>query len=165
MAKHILEITKTFENEQVGNSMSTKASFDGENLTIFWKGKSKSFPAKKGDRFQINCNGDFPRVVKMKPPSDPVARVFWEYDFFKGMRKSSLEEIEEAKKNMTLYSAGHGTWIERHITFTTESGNAVAVYRGVLDGQRYTPAAWFANEKATVAEVKQLFESIFKKGD
>lgn len=163
MAKHVLELTETFENKQVGNALSTKASFDGVKLTIFWKGEKRSFPAKKGDRFQVDCHGDFPRVVKMKPPSDPVARVFWEYDFFKGMRKATLEEIEEAKKHMTLYSPGHGTWIERHMTFTTESGNAVAVYRGVLDGLRYTPAAWFANEKATVAEVKQLFESIFNK--
>ena len=32
MAKHVLELYETFENQRVGNALSTKASFDGENL-------------------------------------------------------------------------------------------------------------------------------------
>ena len=156
MATHKIELSAPFADQRVGNSMATQASFDGQALTVNWKGQARSFPAKPGNRALIACNGDMPEVIIMVPPADPVSRAAWERSFYARKRFPTLAALEAAAGKLERYSVPHGCYIEAARIY--RSANYAVVYRAVMDGQRGTPWGWYASPEATPDELAELIE-------
>lgn len=71
MAKHRIDLVGKVKNLPVGNSMSANYSFDGENLTIGWKGELQTFKANIGESYIVDCWGGVPNVYKFQYPKNP----------------------------------------------------------------------------------------------
>ena len=156
MATHKIELSAPFADQRVGNSMATTASFDGQTLTVNWKGQAKSFPAKLSDRALVACNGEMPEVIVMVPPADPVARAAWSRSFYAKKRFPTLAALEAAATKLKRYSVPHGCNIEAARIYC--SANCVIVYRAAMDGQRGVPWGWYAGPAATPEELAKLIE-------
>jgi hypothetical protein len=156
MATHKIVLSVPFADQRVGNSMSTRTSFDGQTLTVSWKGQTKSFPAKTGDRVLVTCNGDMPQVTIMQQPTDPVARVAWERSFYAKKRFPTREALEAAAHKLEMYSPPHGCNVSAAKFYRAE--NCVIVYRAVAGGQIGVPWGWWAGPEATPAELSYLIE-------
>lgn len=142
------------ESGDVGNSMSTSFRCEHERLIISWRDREKSFPAKEGEEFLISCEGGFPKVVRMMPPSDPVARVGWEYRFYKGKRYKSRETLKENAKKHTRFDRPRGYEVPAVVVF--ESENCAVAYMAAMEGQRGVPWGWYASSEATPLELETL---------
>jgi hypothetical protein len=156
MATHKIVLEVPFADQRVGNSISTRTSFDGQTLTVSWKGQAKSFPAKPGDRALIACNGEMPEVIVMQPPADPVARAAWNRSFYAKKRFGSLAALEAAAAKLERYSAPHGCNVSAAKFY--RSANCVIVYRAVAGGQIGVPWGWYAGPEATPEEMTELIE-------
>ena len=156
MATHRLSLREPVQNRQVGNSMNTRYSFDGKTLTVEWKGQRRVFAASEGSAVMLKCQGGFPEVIVMIPPSDPLARVAWEHRFYGKKRFKTLADLEATAKKVTFYSAPHGCDLAGVKIFTSPSGNCAVAYRAAMNGWVGTPWGWWANESATPEELKTL---------
>ena len=73
---------------QVGNSMSTTYSYDGDKLTLFWKGRkiTERTGVKYGDAFIVHCDGSEPTISKLKVPHRNNDLLMWLLSFNKDNR-------------------------------------------------------------------------------
>lgn len=96
MANQRLFITEDSQEGNVGSSMSTTYSFDNGTLTLFWKGKTVLVqPAKVGDAYLVECNGDIPKIMPLALPHGNEEKVMWLCGFNKYCRALSHEKYEE----------------------------------------------------------------------
>lgn len=148
MATHTIRLSSEFTFTQVGNSMSTRASFDGKVLTVEWKGQTQGYPATMGDRVQIRCDGGFPGVLVMRPPSNSVALAAWERRFFSKQRVLDAVALKkaaiDAESPVSVYLA--------------KNGRCGVSYRSVMGGQRGVPFRWFASQDAEPEDVETLID-------
>lgn len=161
MSTHYLVLAEPFHGAKIGNS--AKASWDGNRLlVIHWKGLARGFDVRHGDRVQVRCNGEFPEVMVMKPPSDPVARVAWEHGFFKSKRYDSLDELQEKAKGVKWYHRMLGYSVPCVHVYLSAKGNCALAYKASGDKDSEIPWGWWAGHRATIREMKRLFEEIAK---
>ena len=85
---------KNNEAKKLGNSMSTSYKFDGQELTVYWKGKMKSTKANKGEAFVIKCNGGIPEIAKLKLPKNNHKLLMWLCSFYSENSATTLEQFE-----------------------------------------------------------------------
>jgi hypothetical protein len=142
------------EAKRVGNSMSTYMTIVEGRLTCYWKNNVvNAINIKPGDRVRIPAGG--PAAV-MTPPSNPVARVAWEKNFFKGKRVETLEELRKIVEETTRYSVPHGCEIRAAKLYLSYNENCAISYKAAMDGWVGVPYHWWANEKCTPDEIASL---------
>jgi hypothetical protein len=159
MSAHTITLDHPFADQRVGNSMSTNATFNGQQLTVAWKGQKQSFPAKFGSRVMIACGGGFPDVKVMTPPTNLVTRAAWENGFYAKKRFATLDKLRAAAEKVTYYSAPHGYDLDGVKIYVSSSCNCAIAYKAAMEGQVGTPWGWWANEQATADEIRNLRES------
>lgn len=149
MATHriFLDASSSTADERVGNSMSTTFTWHHETRKIWvsWKGKTvfSTVIPRTVDRVQIKCDGAEPTVTLMTPPSNPVAKVAWEFAFYKGMRRDSRAEVEAEFDRKTTGG------VERVVR---GKGYAFA-YAPCMGGGAAYPLCWWADRTANAAEI------------
>lgn len=162
MSTHRIHLDTIFENQLVGNSMSTTATYDGKNLTINWKKESQSFLAKQGSKALVSCNGGFPKVVIMTPPGNPIAKAAWERGFYANKRYPTLVDLQNAADKLTRYSVPHGYDVSNYWYFKSDAGNCAFVFKLGMDGQVGTPWGWWASPEVKESEVREYLKVVFK---
>lgn len=155
MATHIIDLKDTFAMERLSNSMSTQYAFDGRQLTVAWKNNAQTVPCKSGDKVKIVCGGSAPVVQVMTPPSNPLMRVAWQHNYYKGMRWDNLADMAKKSQDVTRYSVGHGCEMPAVALCRSESHNCVIGFMGLS-----CPWGWWANSNATPEELEDLISRI-----
>ena len=89
----------TDEITKLGNSMATSYFFDGQELTVFWKGRKKSVIAHIGDVFFIECNGSMPEISKIKLPKNNYKLVLWLCGFYGYNSAIDIDKFKEIVEN------------------------------------------------------------------
>lgn len=159
MATHRLFLDSTpAGDENIGNSMSTSYSWLPEvrKLWVTWKNESKQFDVPTGIEFvSVRCDGGFPRVTMMTPPTDPVAYVAWRHKFYKGKRVNDRKIINTAAEEAKRVNGF--AWIVEGEGFLFFWGPRMA-------GQVGTPALWWADDTANPDKIRIAFDNFFNRG-
>lgn len=138
----------------VGNSMSTTFICEKGRFVVTWKHITRSFSGNEGDVFLVSCNGEFPKVVKMREPNDPVAKAAWRKGFYASKRYRGLEELRQAAREVTAWDQGRGQYLPSVTVY--ESEHCAIAYRSAMEWQVGVPWGWYASPEATPEEMEAL---------
>lgn len=99
---------------QVGNSMSTTYTYDGDVLAIFWKGRkvTERSGVKIGDAFVVSCNGSEPTISKLKVPHRNNDLLMWLLSYERSNRAYSKTNYDQllAKQRKEYSWWGYHDW-------------------------------------------------------
>ena len=99
MYLHKIYLLQSFEQKRLGNSLTWKAAYDGETLTITHRsGRTYHKKVKTPAFIGVDISSGKPRVFPIKKPRDPRRALLWDYDFRKcsEVRKApAYEDFEE----------------------------------------------------------------------
>lgn len=145
--------------EKVGNSMSTFYRFDGSTLTIRWKGREKSMPARAGDGIYVNCHGGFPSFGKIKMPKNRGEKVLWLLGFPKELRKQTPDDVEAEIKELENYAERNDMEFGTHVRVweTYSRGKFFLVYHEIFEIRRGWLAGW-VSDNITNEDIRELFK-------
>lgn len=108
------EAAFAIEPLRVGNSMSTRYTYDGDKLTLFWRGckVAEKSRVKFGDAFVVHCNGDKPTLSTLKVPHRNDDLLMWLLSFDKECRAHDVSEYQSllAKQRQENGQWGYRDW-------------------------------------------------------
>lgn len=164
MSTHIIKLTeKEIIDQRAGNSMSTTISWipkEGK-ATVYWKNFHEVLQCVVGDHILISCNGGFPTVKKMTSPKEEVAKIAWNYLFFKKKRYPNLSDLIQAAETQTYYSHLRASYMPSVKIYKKD--NCAVAYKRAMEGQVGTPWGWWASSNCTPVELENLIHLALKK--
>ena len=116
-----------------------KSSIDSDDLKQKFEFKG-NYIGKKCV-FRIDQKNRFKFMGEVKPPKDPVKRVFWEHGFTDSKRKKNIENVKEG---ITMYFLEYNT----NIKYTFKYNNK---------------KEWWADEDMSFPIAKEIMESYERK--
>lgn len=137
--------------ERVGNSMSTQYQFDGEKLSVYWKGEKREYPAKIGDAFTFDCCGCFPDVRLLVAPKSKGSKILWINGFTSKYALSSEQEVlDKAERIKKPYNSIIQHKPGKYITLESVE------FDTIKNVNVYTKLAAWASDDISASDVEEI---------
>jgi hypothetical protein len=95
----------------------------------------------------------------MQPPKDPVARIAWEYHFFRSKRVKTRDEAEALEYDDATYYFDRGYGRRVHQPIVLKDEHYMFIYGVHMNGQVWTPYKWWASADADPLDIQFAFWS------
>ena len=136
--------------------MSSYFRFDGDTVTVEWKGQTVTMQATAGDVVFVDCWGGLPRIGKTVPPKRLDRLALWLVGIPKGSRYASRAEAERA------FEEFEDSWAPESREFRRLIGERwfVGQYRDAYTDFRWRNVCGWVSPDVTPSEVRQFVAEI-----
>lgn len=147
------------EIQRLGNSMSTSYKFDGQELTVYWKGRKQVVKASMGDAFVVGCYGGMPEVSKLKLPKSNHRLLMWLCGFYShnsATDSNKFQEILEENRE------GFNWWNYQEYGPKTDDYSFVLCNRSDCGGEHHVAAYINGNLPLTTEKVIEILNAYYQ---
>ena len=162
MYLHKIQIQKPFKMQRLGNSLSWRVAYDGQELT-FSHNSGREYRVKQGAPafIGVDISGGKPRVFPIKKPRDPRRALLWECGFRKKDEVAEAPSYEDFEEQFCFLYDSDGNWDGRYAPhFVHRSEHLFLGY--VREAVRYQgfQRQWWMHPSCTLEEVQEAVKGL-----
>lgn len=162
MYLHKIQLQKPFEMQRLGNSLSWKVAYDGQELTFSHRSGREYHVKQKAPVFiGVDISGGRPRVFPIKKPRDPRRALLWEHGFRRRDEVAELPSYKDFEEQYCFLYDDKGNWTGGYAPhFVHRSEHLFLGY--VREAVRYQgfQRAWWMSPDCTLAEVEEAVKGL-----
>ena len=162
MYLHKIQLQRPFEMQRLGNSLTWKVAYDGEELTfVHNSGREYSMKQAAPAFIGVDISGGRPKVFPIKKPRDPRRALLWECGFRRRDEVESLPSYDDFERVYCFLYDENGEWDGRYAPhFVHRSEHLFLGY--IRDAVRYQgfQRQWWMHPSCTLEEVREAVKGL-----
>lgn len=163
MYLHKIQLKKPFSLQRLGNSLTWRVAYDGEELTFVHGNSGREYNVKqKAPVFiGVDISSGKPRVFPIKKPRDPRLALLWEHGFRRRDELAEAPSYDEFEGRFCFLYDEHGNWTGGYAPhFVHHSEHLFLGY--VREAVRYQgfQRAWWMHPSCTLEEVQEAVKGL-----
>lgn len=162
MYLHKIQLEKPFRRQRLGNSLSWRVAYDGQELTFSHNSGREYHVKQKAPAFiGVNIETGKPRVFPIKKPKDPRRGLLWEHGFRRRDELAEAPSYEDFEGRFCFIYDSDGNWDGRYAPhFVHRSKHLFLGY--VREAVRYQgfQRAWWMSSNCTLEEVQEAVKGL-----
>lgn len=162
MYLHKIQLQKPFKMQRLGNSLSWRVAYDGQELT-FSHNSGREYHVKQAAPafIGVDISGGKPRVFPIKKPRDPRRALLWEHGFRRRDEVAEAPTYEDFEEQYCFLYDDKGNWTGGYAPhFVHRSEHLFLGY--VREAVRYQgfQRAWWMSPDCTLEEVEEAVKGL-----
>lgn len=162
MYLHKIQLQRPFEMQRLGNSLTWKVAYDGEELTfVHNSGREYSMKQAAPAFIGVDISSGRPKVFPIKKPRDPRRALLWECGFRKRDEVAEAPSYDEFEEQFCFLYDSDGNWDGRYAPhFVHRSEHLFLGY--VQEAVRYRgfQRQWWMSPDCTLEEVQEAVKGL-----
>lgn len=158
MYLHKIQLREPFSLQRLGNSLTWRVAYDGEELTFVHGNSGREYRVKQAAPAFIGVNIETgePRVFPIKKPKDPRRALLWEYGFRKRDEVPEAPTYKEFEEQFCFLYDSDGNWDGRYAPhFFHRSPHLFLGYVPQAVRYRGFQRQWWMHPSCTLEEVQE----------